>query len=108
VNAIALGTAGGKTELIVAPGMDHARLAARAPFDLVIANILAGPLIEIAPSIAGAIAPGGRLILAGLLTTQAAAVAAAYRAEGMMAAFTIERGDWPTVVMRKRKALDWR
>ena len=108
VNAVPLGPAAGEIELIVAPGMEHERLAARGPCDLVIANILAGPLIEMAASVAGAVAPGGRLILAGLLTTQAAAVAAAYRREGMMTAFTVDRGDWPTLVMRKRKALGWR
>ena len=46
-------------------------LAARAPFDLLIANILAGPLIELAPAFAKALAPGGTMILAGLLDTQA-------------------------------------
>ncbi|HST35780.1 MAG TPA: 50S ribosomal protein L11 methyltransferase, partial [Allosphingosinicella sp.] len=79
LNRIATGRARGQCELIVAPGMGHGRIAARAPYDLIIANILAGPLIELAPSVAGALAPGGRLILAGLLNMQAEAVAAAYR-----------------------------
>ena len=58
----------------VADGMDSPLLAARAPFDLLIANILAGPLIELAPAFAKALAPGGTVILAGLLDTQAEAV----------------------------------
>jgi ribosomal protein L11 methyltransferase len=58
--------------------------------------------------VAGALAPGGRLILAGLLNEQAEAVAAAYRRQGLMAGMRIERGDWPTLVMRKRKATRWR
>jgi ribosomal protein L11 methyltransferase len=95
-------------ELAVAPGLEHARLKARAPYDLIIANILAGPLIELAPSVARALEAGGRLILAGLLDHQAEAVAAAYRRQGLMLSSTITRGDWPTLVMRKRKSLGWR
>ena len=87
--------------------MEHERLQARAPYDLLIANILAGPLIELAPSVAKTIAPGGRLILAGLLDHQADKVAAAYRRQGMMMSFRIARGEWPTLVMRKRRALGW-
>jgi len=108
VNGVKLGRARGQCELIVAPGMENPRLKARAPYDLVIANILAGPLIELAPSVAAALTPGGRLILAGLLNDQAEAVAAAYRRQGLMAGMRIERGDWPTLVMRKRKATGWR
>jgi ribosomal protein L11 methyltransferase len=104
INRVRLGRARGRLELVVAEGMDHPRLRARAPFDLVIANILAGPLIDLAPSVAKAIVPGGRLILAGLLAHQAPAVAAAYRRQGMMLSGRIERGEWPTLVMRKRRA----
>jgi len=104
INHVRLGRARGQLELLVADGMDHPRLRARAPYDLVIANILAGPLIELAPSVAAAIAPGGRLILAGLLDHQAPAVAAAYRRQGMMLSGRVERGEWPTLVMRKRRA----
>ncbi|HZF95800.1 MAG TPA: 50S ribosomal protein L11 methyltransferase [Allosphingosinicella sp.] len=100
-NGVPLGTGGGEVELVVAPGVAHERLLARAPYDLVTANILAGPLIELAPALAGAIAPRGRLILAGLLTNQAENVTAAYRAQGMASAFTVERGDWPILVLKK-------
>ncbi|HEX8482054.1 MAG TPA: 50S ribosomal protein L11 methyltransferase [Allosphingosinicella sp.] len=105
INGIKVGRARGQLELAVAEGMEHPRLQARAPYDLVIANILAGPLIELAPSVATAIAPGGRLILAGLLDHQAPAVAAAYRRQGMMLTGRVERGEWPTLVMRKRRSL---
>jgi ribosomal protein L11 methyltransferase len=105
INRVRLGRARGQLELLVADGMDHPRLQARAPYDLVIANILAGPLIELAPSVAKAIAPGGRLVLAGLLDHQAPAVAAAYRRQGMMLTGRVERGEWPTLVMRKRRLL---
>ena len=65
-----------------------------------IANILAGPLIERAPSFASVLTPGGTIMLAGLLDTQADAVRAAYAKLGMREAFRVERGDWPTLVLR--------
>ncbi len=108
LNRVPTGQARGQAELIVAPGLDHPRLRRRAPYDLIIANILAGPLVELAPAVAGALAPGGRLVLAGLLSHQAETVAAAYRRQGMMGGFSIERGDWPTLVMRKRRSSGWR
>jgi ribosomal protein L11 methyltransferase len=104
INRIPLGRIRGRVELAVAPGLAHPRLRARAPYDLIIANILAGPLIDLAPSIAEALDPGGRLILAGLLDSQAEKVATAYRRRGLMPAFRIVRGDWPTLVMRKRRS----
>ena len=105
VNGVPVGAARGELELVVAVGLDHERLRERAPYDLILANILAGPLIDLAPAIAEAMEPGGRLILAGLLAAQAEQVAAAYRAQGLEAAFTVERVDWPTLAMRKSKAL---
>ena len=103
-----LGEGPGELLLAVADGMDGPELAVRAPFDLLLANILAGPLIELAPSVGAALEAGGRLMLAGLLGTQAEAVAAAYRRQGLMGGFSIVRGDWPTLVMRKRRSLGWR
>ena len=83
INGVRLGHGPGELLLAVADGMDHPMIAARAPFDLLIANILAGPLIELAPAFAKSVAPGASIILAGLLDTQADAVIAAYEAEGM-------------------------
>ena len=108
INSIPLGTGRREVELVVSPGLEHDRLQTRAPYDLVIANILAAPLIDLAPSVAAALGAGGRLILAGLLDSQAEKVAAAYRRQGLMASFSIARGDWPTLVMRKRRSLGWR
>ena len=97
INGVKLGHGAGELLLAVADGMDSPMLAARAPYDLLIANILAGPLIELAPAFAKSVAPGATLILAGLLDTQADAVIAAYEAEGMKA---IERGngEWCVLV----------
>ena len=108
INRVPLGRARGQVELAVAPGLDHPRLKARAPYDLLIANILAAPLIELAPALSAAVEPGGRLMLAGLLRSQAEAVLAAYRRQGLTLAFAVEHGDWPTLVLRKRRALGWR
>ena len=76
--SVKLGHGAGELLLAVADGMDSPLLAARAPFDLIIANILAGPLIELAPDFVNALAPGGTVVLAGLLDTQADGVIAAY------------------------------
>ncbi len=102
INGFRPGRGRSQIELLVAAGMASARLRAKGPYDLVIANILAGPLVELAPSVAAALEPGGRLILAGLLDHQAARVAAAYRRQGLMASRKLVLGDWPTLVMRKR------
>jgi len=105
INRVRLGRARGQLEFVVAAGLDHARLKARAPYDLIIANILAGPLIDLAPSLSAALVPGGWLMLAGLLDRQAEAVAAAYRREGMMVVDSRAHGEWPTLVLRKRRRL---
>ena len=87
--------------LVVADGLSHRDLVARAPYDLVIANILAQPLIDMAPWIAASVARGGTLMLAGLLDSQADAVTRAYRREGMRR-MSVSGGEWPVVVMRGR------
>ena len=100
INGVPLGHGEGELLLAVADGLDSAMLTARAPFDLLIANILAGPLIELAPSFAQATAPGGTIILAGLLDTQADAVVEAYAAEGCA---VLERGpgEWTVLVLQR-------
>ena len=105
-NRVPLGRVRGQVELAVAAGLEHARLKARSPFDLIIANILAGPLIDLAPGLAAALAPGGRLMLAGLLDRQAEAVAGAYRRQGLMLVESAALGEWPTLVLRKRRRVE--
>ena len=103
INGVALGERQGQLALAMAPGMAHRLIRRRGPYDLIIANILAGPLIEMAAPIAAGVAQGGTLILAGLLDSQKSAVARAYRAQGMRLAGRIDRGDWPTLRMVKRR-----
>lgn len=71
------------------------------PYDLVFANILARPLCGMARDAVPNIAPGGTLILAGLLASQARWVLAAYRRQGMRLEFTLREGAWATLVLRK-------
>jgi ribosomal protein L11 methyltransferase len=98
INHVKLGHGAGELLLAQADGVDSPLLSARAPFDLIVANILAGPLIELAPDFAKALAPGGTVLLAGLLDTQSDAVARAYEAHG----FTVRdrgAGEWPVLVV---------
>jgi len=101
INGVQLGHGSGELLLAVADGMDHPLIQARAPYDLLIANILAGPLIELAPAFAKSIAPRASVVLAGLLDTQADAVIAAFEAEGMK---LVERGagEWRVLVLEAR------
>jgi len=100
INRVPVGHAAGELLLAVADGMDSALLAARAPFDFIVANILAGPLIELAPAFIAALAPGGTIVLAGLLDNQADAVAAAYECLGLSLARR-GPGEWPVLVLAR-------
>ncbi|KRA83162.1 50S ribosomal protein L11 methyltransferase [Altererythrobacter sp. Root672] len=102
LNSVPLGTAPGTLAMVVAEGMDDALLAGRAPYDLVIANILAGPLIELAGDFGDAVAPHGSVLLAGLLETQEPAVRAAYRTAGFRLAARLVNGDWSILWLRRR------
>lgn len=99
VNGVAIGDGPGQCALVVADGADHPAIAASAPYELVIANILAGPLIEMAGDFAPLVAPSGRLVLAGLLNTQAEDVIAAYSSEGLTLTDRLQRGDWTILGM---------
>ncbi|WP_171745720.1 50S ribosomal protein L11 methyltransferase [Sphingomonas sp. AP4-R1] len=98
VNAIPAGA----IALHACPGVDHPDIARTGPFDLLIANILAGPLIELAPGFARQIGREGRVMLAGLLADQEQAVVAAYEACGFRLSERLQRGDWPTLVLTRQ------
>jgi ribosomal protein L11 methyltransferase len=108
INGVPLGRGGGRLALAVAPGTDHPAIRHRAPYDLVIANILAGPLITLAPDIAAATAPGGHAILAGLIARQMEPVLAAYRAQGFRLAARGGSAEWPCLLLVKRRRYGWR
>lgn len=107
INNIPLGGTPGYVALCVATGTDHEIIQRRAPYDLVIANILAGPLIELAPSLFNVLQEGGTLILAGLLNTQAASVIQTYRRLGFRLEERADTGDWPCLRLVKRRKHGW-
>ncbi|MBB3585390.1 50S ribosomal protein L11 methyltransferase [Sphingomonas aerolata] len=97
-NADLNGVAG--IDLVVADGTLDDAIVARAPYDLVIANILAGPLVSMAPEIASIADAGATIVLAGLLETQRAGVVAAYAACGCSLEAVDRRGDWSVLRLR--------
>ena len=96
--------AGALVEVVHAGGLTARRLRERGPFDLVFANILLPPLRRLAAPIARVLAPGGRVILSGLLTTQAPAAITAYRMQGLELAASIPLDEWITLVLVRRTA----
>jgi ribosomal protein L11 methyltransferase len=107
-NGVALGVRRGELALVVADGTGHPAIAGRAPYDLLIANILAGPLIALAPSLAEIAAPGGMLILAGLLGKQREAVVRAYRRAGWRVVDDGGGAEWPVLQLSLRHRHGWR
>ena len=103
-NAVLNGT-GDFCHFVTAAGLENDEIATAAPFDLIVANILAGPLVVLAASFAKATRPGGRILLSGLLVEQAGFVLAEYRPRG----FAVERrvdletggAWWRTLLLRK-------
>lgn len=85
----------------IADGMDHEMIAAAMPFDLVFANILKGPLIDLAPEILNALRPGGTAILSGLLNEQAKDVSLVYRKPGNNVVTGRQTGEWTTLKITK-------
>ena len=92
---------GGQIVFHVADGLGHSGFESKNPFDLIVANIVANPLVAMAPQIAAAAAPGGAVILSGILLSQAKDVVAAYVAQGFACEDRIEIGDWATLVLRR-------
>ena len=101
-NGFRIGAKPGQLAVAVAEGMDDLLLRACGPYDLLIANILAAPLVELAGDFAEAVPPRGHLLLAGLLATQEAAVRAAYRRAGFHLVARLVSGDWSILWLRRR------
>jgi ribosomal protein L11 methyltransferase len=97
INGVTLGMQAGELLLVAADGMHSPMLSARAPFDLIISNILAGPLIELAHDFAHALAADGIVIVAGLLGAQAETVIAAYENVGLKLRDS-GSGEWPVLL----------
>jgi len=91
----------GRIECLEAAGFQHPRLAEAAPYDLVFANILKGPLVELAPAMAAHVASGGLIILSGLLVVQADSITEAYVAAGFTPQAREDLGEWSALVLRR-------
>ena len=89
---------------LTADGLDHPALAGQAPYDLIVANILAGPLTKLAPAIARALAPGGMLVLSGLLQWQENLVLSFYRPHGLQWRNARREGVWSALTLERPPA----
>jgi ribosomal protein L11 methyltransferase len=97
-----LNEVGAQVKTLAAAGFDHPEIADAAPFDFVFANILAGPLAELAPDMAAHILKTGRVMLAGLMTQQEAGVVSAYEAAGFRLINRLDQPTWPVLLFVKR------
>ncbi|MGB0439198.1 MAG: 50S ribosomal protein L11 methyltransferase, partial [Paracoccaceae bacterium] len=91
----------GRVTCVESIGFDTPKVAQAGPFDLVFANILKQPLIDLAPDMARHIASGGRAILSGILRRQSDDVVAAYTSAGLPLERRDDVGEWVTLVMRR-------
>lgn len=89
----------GRVRCFVAPGFEHPDCTVAMPYDLVFANILKGPLVDLAPAMARAVRPAGRAILSGILNDQADEVRAAYATAGFVQEQADVIGDWTTLTL---------
>ncbi len=96
---------GDRIACLVSAGFDAQALRSAAPFDLVLANILKGPLIALAAEMARNLRPGGMTVISGLLNDQAAEVIEAYAKAGLSIVRTDQIGDWTTLVLTSGSAL---
>ena len=92
----------GAVECLEAEGADHPRIADAAPYGLIFANILMGPLLALAPDVARLSARGACVVLSGLLNEQADEVAAAYAAQGLPETGRDVSGDWTTLTLTRK------
>ncbi|WP_296744032.1 50S ribosomal protein L11 methyltransferase [Mesorhizobium sp.] len=88
-------------ETVTAPGFHHPIFARRAPFDLIVANILARPLMRLAPEMAKHIKLGGSLVLSGILDRQRDAVVSAYVGQSFRHVLTSHREGWVTIHLKR-------
>ena len=96
-----LNGAGDLVQAVHATGFSAPEFSARAPFDLVLANILANPLRQMATPMAQHLAPSALVILSGLLPSQAQGVMAAYRARGLVLRKQLGIEGWSSLLMQR-------
>jgi ribosomal protein L11 methyltransferase len=99
---VRLNGVGQNVRVVTAAGIDHPTTRAAAPFDLVVANVLAEPLCLMAPQLSRLIVRGGTMLLSGLLRQQQERVTAAYVAQGFRVETTRAFDGWIVLVLRRR------
>lgn len=99
-----LNACGSWIRFATAPGTRAPAIRASAPYDLVFANILLGPLLRLAPEILDVLAPGGHLILSGLLHSQEGRIRLAYGGRGLRLEHTLRIEGWTTFIMARAAA----
>lgn len=95
----------GRVTCLEAAGFDHPELGAHAPYDLIFANILKGPLVALAPDVAAHLREGGYAILSGILNEQADDVIEVYSRVGTNLVEREKIGDWTTLLLSKNVAI---
>ena len=90
-----------RVRIVVATGVESRVITQSGPYAVITANILARPLCHLARDMAALLAPGGRIILSGLLATQIPMVLNAYRAQRLVLEQTIIIGEWATLVLMR-------
>jgi ribosomal protein L11 methyltransferase len=89
--------------VVASDGYKAKTIRDHAPYDLITANILANPLIALAPALARNLARNGRAVLSGLMRDQEKDVLSAHRAEGLELDFRIRLGQWSVLVLKRGK-----
>jgi ribosomal protein L11 methyltransferase len=97
-NAVQNGV-GSQIVALEATGVNHPTIQRNAPYDLIVANILAGPLMALAPAIGRIAQKGAVVILSGILQHQARGVINAYARQGMVLNQKLQRKDWTTLIL---------
>ncbi len=98
---VAINSLEGRIECLEAAGFDHRRLRDESPWDLVFANILKGPLVELAPAMSRMTRAGSRVILSGLLVVQAETIIESYVAAGFRLQNRNDLGEWSALIMER-------
>ncbi len=86
---------------IEATGLEHRQITTGAPYDMIVANILAGPLVALAPAMRKAAEPGATVILSGILNHQAPRVVSAYARQGIVLRHKIIKKEWATLMLER-------
>lgn len=95
----------GRVKVVTCAGFDHPKLRKESPFDLILANILKGPLIDLAPDMGASCKQGGYVILSGILNEQADEVSKSYENHSFKQVSQLIIGEWSTLTLQKNDTI---